>query len=106
MTVPWPARRSTQLILTEINREYSLKRLARKLQSWPLKQRANSLEKTLKLGKAEGRRKKGQQRTRWLDGFSNSMELSLSKVREAVKNKEAWHAAAHGVANSRTRLSD
>ena len=103
MRVPWPARRSNQLILKEINCEYSLERLTLKLQYW---QRVNLLEKTLMLGKIEGRRRKGRQRTRWLDGFSNSMEMSLSKVWEAVTNKETWRATVRGVAKSWTRFSD
>ena len=74
--------------------------------SGQLMQRADSLEKTLMLGKIEGRRKRGWQRTRWLDSITDSMNMSLSKLREVVKNREAWRAAVHGVTNSRTRLSD
>ena len=109
LRVPWTARRSNQSILKEINPEYSLEALMLKLKLQyfgHLIKRTDSLEKTLMLGKTEGRRRRGRQRMRWLDSLTDSTDMSLSKVQEIVKDRDTRRAALYGVTKSRTRLSD
>ena len=109
MRVPWTARRSNQSILKEINPGISLEGMMLKLELQYfgyLMQRVDSLEKTLMLGGIGGRRKRGQQNMRWLDGIADSMDMSLSELQDLVMDRETWHAVIHGVSKSRTRLRD